>query len=143
TTNKLAITRMMNYQHPTTSLYIGTLSANVKRALPNQDHVQHEVMAVHLKAAREAARIKRQAQRLIGRYIEHLAKSGLGSVNAEDRKLLDLLCPRVTMKDVKNDANDDAEDDDDDESAGIMEEDGEDDEDESVDDSDLGGPGGD
>ncbi|KAF9343858.1 hypothetical protein BGX26_005115, partial [Mortierella sp. AD094] len=142
-TDKLGIARMMNYQHPTISLYIGTLSANVKRALPNQDRLQQEVMSVHSKAASEAARIKRQAQMLIGKYIECLVEKGLERLDAEDQKFLDLLCPRVIMKDVKNNADDATEDDDDDELACLVEEDYDDEEDRDEDNSDLGGQGGD
>ncbi|KAG0013179.1 hypothetical protein BGZ82_002274, partial [Podila clonocystis] len=137
---KLAITQLMTYQHPTTSLFISTLSANVKRALPDQDSLQLEVMAVLLKAASEAARIKRKGQTLIGKYIEHLDENG---VNAEDQKFLDLLCPRVSMKDVKDDADDATEDDKDgDEIVGEVEDKEEEEDDGDEDDTDLGGTGG-
>ena len=75
----------MAYKHPTTSLYLGTLSANVKGALPNQDGLQQEVMAVHQKASSEVARIKRQGQMLIGEYIEHLVNKGLEGLDVEDQ----------------------------------------------------------
>lgn len=140
-TEKLAVTRLLTYQHPTTSLYIGTLSANIKRALPEQDGLQQEVMAVHVKAASEAARIKRESQALIGQYIEHLVKNG---VKDEDRKFLDLLCPRVSVKDIKDDAVDAPEDDEDgDEIVGLVEGDNEEEEEDGdEDDTDLGGSGG-
>ncbi|KAG0000527.1 hypothetical protein BGZ80_006345, partial [Entomortierella chlamydospora] len=103
-------------------------------------------MSVHTKATSEAARVKRRAQRLIGRYIEHLVKCGLESLDAKDREFLDLLCPRVTMKDIKNDVDDVVEDDNDGgELAGLVEdiEEEEEEEDEGdKDDTDLGGSGG-
>ncbi|KAG0074293.1 hypothetical protein BGZ92_003449 [Podila epicladia] len=142
-TEKLAITWLMAYQHPTATLYIGTLSANVKHALPDQDNFQQAVMAVHLKAASEAARIKRKAQTLIGTYIKHLADKGLENLDTKDRNFMDLLCPRVSAKDIKKDANDALEDnDDDDEIIGDVEEE-DDEEEDDEDDTDLGGSGGD
>ncbi|KAG0343676.1 hypothetical protein BGZ54_006099, partial [Gamsiella multidivaricata] len=112
------------------------------RALPNQDGLQQEVMAIHQKASSEASRIKHQGQRLIGEYIEHLVKKGLESLDAEDRKFLDLLCPRVSMKNVKDDADDAMEDDEDgDEIVGVVEEDDDEEEDGDEDDIDLEGSG--
>ncbi|KAG0370959.1 hypothetical protein BGZ54_002106, partial [Gamsiella multidivaricata] len=99
-------------------------------------------MAIHQKASSEAARIKRQGQRLIGEYIEHLVKKGLESLDAEDRKFLDIFCPRVSMKNVKDDADDTMEDDDDeDEIVGVVEEDDDEEEDGDEDDTDLEGSG--
>ncbi|KAI7824863.1 hypothetical protein BC939DRAFT_449444 [Gamsiella multidivaricata] len=112
-TYKLKITRMLAYQHPTTSLHIGTLSANIEQALPSQNSLQHEVKSVLLDAASEAARIKRKAQMLIGKYLECLVEKGLERLDAQDRTFLDLICPRVTMKDVKNNADDAVEEDED------------------------------
>ncbi|KAI1286127.1 hypothetical protein EDD11_000592, partial [Mortierella claussenii] len=148
-TNKLALSRLMNYQHPTANLFVGTLSANIKRVLPGEDSLRDEVMSVCLGAISEAARIKREAQRLIGTYLEHLTKKGLEGLDVEDRVFLDLLCPRVSMGDVKKGAevvaeDDDDDDDDDDEVFGVVEEgDGEgDDDDGGDDDTDLGGSNG-
>ncbi|KAG0195226.1 hypothetical protein BGX28_001920 [Mortierella sp. GBA30] len=133
---------MMAHQHPTTSLYIGTLSANVKHALPNEDCLQDEVVSLHMRAASEAVRIKREGQRLIGKNIEYLDNKGLEHLDAVVRKFLDVLCPRVSMKDVKNDAADVMEDDEDgDKTVGVMEG-SHDEEEDDEDDSDLGGSGG-
>ncbi|KAF9313185.1 hypothetical protein BG006_004216 [Podila minutissima] len=141
-TDKLKITQLLAYQHPTTSLYIGTLSANVKQAPPKQNGLQQQVMSVHLKAASEAVHVKHQGQTLIGTYIEYLANKGLERLDAEDWKFLDLLCPRVSMNDVKNDTDDAMEDDKDgDEIVGLVEEDNEEEEDADEDNMDLGGPG--
>ncbi|KAF9272471.1 hypothetical protein BGZ74_005235, partial [Mortierella antarctica] len=98
-------------------------------------------MAVHVKAASEAAHIKCESQALIGQYIEHLVKNG---VKDEDRKFLDLLCPRVSVKDIKDDAIDAPEDDEDgDETVGLVEGDNEEEEEDGdEDDTDLGGSGG-
>ncbi|KAG9321417.1 hypothetical protein KVV02_000551 [Mortierella alpina] len=112
-TDKLAVKRLMAYQHPTATFHVGTLSANVERGLRNQSGLQTEVMSVLQSAISEAARIKRQAQRLIGKYLEHLSRKGVESLEAEDRRFLDLLCPRVSMADVKDDSNDAIEDDED------------------------------
>ncbi|KAI7819816.1 hypothetical protein BC939DRAFT_505458 [Gamsiella multidivaricata] len=66
-TRKLAITRLLQYQHPTSTLNVGTLSANLRRALPNDGTVQQEVALCIRNAVREAARIKRQGQRVTWR----------------------------------------------------------------------------
>ncbi|KAI7832856.1 hypothetical protein BC939DRAFT_434628 [Gamsiella multidivaricata] len=94
-TYKLKITRMLAYQHPATSLHIGTLSANIEQALPSQNSLQHEVKSVLLDAAKR------------------LVEKGLEGLDAQDRTFLDLICPRVTMKDVENNADDAVEEDED------------------------------
>jgi len=41
---KLTVTWQMVYQHPTSSLIVGTLSANIKHALLNKSDLQQEVV---------------------------------------------------------------------------------------------------
>ncbi|GJJ75414.1 hypothetical protein EMPS_07772 [Entomortierella parvispora] len=112
-TDKLAITRHLAYHHPTSSLSIGTLKANIRLALPNQLDLQQEVMEVIQGATSEAARVKREAQRLIGCYIEKLDKIGIDHISSVDKEILRHLCQPVSMEDVK-DTDDIAADEEDD-----------------------------
>ncbi|KAF9404193.1 hypothetical protein BGZ76_007049, partial [Entomortierella beljakovae] len=104
-TRKLSITRMLAYHHPTSSLKVGTLAANVKRVSDNS-LLHQEVIHCIRDAVHEAAKIKREGQRAIGKFVEHISKHEPGH---NDRQYLDYLCPRVTMKDVKG-LGDDEED---------------------------------
>ncbi|KAF9015914.1 hypothetical protein BGZ52_006252, partial [Haplosporangium bisporale] len=114
-TRKLAVTRLLSYQHPTSSLDVGTLWANVGRAVLNDPNIQNQVVQCIRDAVHDAACTKRKGQRVIGRFIEYADQQGIG---ANDRVFLDLLCPRITRKDAEvhhandNDDNDDDEDDD-------------------------------
>ena len=122
---------------------MGTLSANVKRALPDEHDLQQQVIAVSRKASNEAARIKREGQRLFGAYIERLGIDGLGRLNDTDREFLGLLCQPVSMKDIMNNGDDTVvdEEDDEDEIKGVLENEGNnddnDDDDDDEDDTDL------
>ncbi|KAF9570035.1 hypothetical protein BGW38_008786, partial [Lunasporangiospora selenospora] len=97
---KVKITRSMAFHHPMVSLSIGTLSANVKRALPNQPTLQQAAIECTKEAASEAARVKREGQRLIGRYIECLDRVGLENLSLKDRDILDSLCPRIKTRTI-------------------------------------------
>lgn len=117
-TDKIGVIRSMKYHHRTSSLSVGTLAANVKLALKDQVTLQKEVATVLENAVMEATRVKRQAQMLIGTYIEHVDKNGL---TEEDRNFLDYLSPRVDMSSVKNGVDSAIEvDDDGDEVKGIV-----------------------
>ncbi|GJJ78017.1 hypothetical protein EMPS_10376 [Entomortierella parvispora] len=121
-TEKIGVIRSMRYQHPTSSLSIGTLAANVKLALEDEDSLQYEVVTVIEAAVMEATRVKRQAQVLIGTFIEYVDRNG---VTEEDRKHLDQFSPRVDMSNIKHDADNPVEvDDDGDEVQGIIDDDG-------------------
>lgn len=140
-TDKLAITRHLAYHHPTSSLNIGTLKANIKLALPHQEDLQQEVMEVIQSATREAARVKREGQRLIGMYIEKLDEAGFDHISASDRDILRHLCQPVSMADVKDSDDIVVDEDDDDEINGVMEAQvGADDDEADDDDSDLQQP---
>jgi len=100
-------------------------------------------MAVIEDAVEEATRVLRQAQMLIGTYIEFLVNNGF---TEEDRNLLDYLCPRVNVSNVKGGADGAIEVDDDwDEIATTLKEDeidGEEEDGLDQDYRDLGGSGG-
>ncbi|KAI8599776.1 hypothetical protein EDD21DRAFT_355146 [Dissophora ornata] len=105
-TRKLAIMRHLAYHHPTSSLKVGTLAANIKRVVPTDGVLQQAVTRCIRDAVHEAARTKRESQRTIGKFIEYINKNGLGPT---DRRFLDLLCPRVSMKDVEDKEDEEAE----------------------------------
>lgn len=110
-TMKLQVMRSMAYQHPTSSLYIGTLWANIKNALPNQPILQQEVIDCIQEASQEAARIKRKCQVLIGSFIERLDCMGLEHLSDTDREILDCFCPRLKIKDAEDKDDGPAEED--------------------------------
>ncbi|KAI1288302.1 hypothetical protein EDD11_010015, partial [Mortierella claussenii] len=137
-TDKLAITRHLAYHHPTSTLNIGTLKANIKLAIPHQQNLQREVMEVIQSATSEAARVKREGQRLIGMYIEKLDGVEFDNITATDRDILRHLCQPVSMADVKDGDDIVVDEDDDDEISGLVEAKvGVDDDESDDDDSDL------
>ncbi|KAF8906649.1 hypothetical protein BGZ58_006272, partial [Dissophora ornata] len=85
--DKNGLIRSMAWHHPTSTLEVGTLSANTKRvftgmpalttltsttsALDRPD-LQQQVMECIQEATRLAAGVKRKAQRLIGQFVETL-----------------------------------------------------------------------
>ncbi|KAF9944767.1 hypothetical protein BGZ70_004356 [Mortierella alpina] len=112
---KLAIKRQLAYHHPVSSLDVGTLQANVRRISADSPILQSQIVRCVQDAVRDAASVKRRGQRIIGRFIEHASLMG-PQLDGNDRVFLDLLCPRVTKKDVKDHkaGTDDREDDSDD-----------------------------
>ncbi|KAG0057380.1 hypothetical protein BGZ83_010839 [Gryganskiella cystojenkinii] len=109
-TRKLAITHHLAYHHPTSSLDVGTLQANVGRIAAISPILRSQIVQCLRDAVRDAASTKRRGQRFIGRFIEHVNRLG-SQLESDDRVFLDLLCPRVTKKDAKD--HKDGEDDDD------------------------------
>ncbi|KAG0344952.1 hypothetical protein BGZ54_005708, partial [Gamsiella multidivaricata] len=109
-TRKLAVMRHLAYHHPTSSLKVGTLAANVKRAVPNNGVLQQEVIHCIRDLVQEAARVKRKGQQVIGKFVDYINKHGLGPI---DRQFMDLFCPRVSMNDVKDEENEETEEEED------------------------------
>lgn len=112
----------MAYQHPISSLYIGTLSANIRRAVPNQPILQQEVISCIQEASREAATTKRKGQALIGAFIECLDCMGLGHLSDTNREILDYFCPRLKIKEAEDRDNGTAKEEDDEEDDTDLEE---------------------
>jgi len=108
---KLSIMRLMAYQHPTSSLGVGTLWANTGRAVRNDPNLQGQVVQCVRDAICDAASTKCKGQRVIGRFIEHVNCMG-PQLDDADQVFLDLLCPRVTKKDAKCYKDGNSEDDD-------------------------------
>ncbi|KAF9275002.1 hypothetical protein BGZ68_000181 [Mortierella alpina] len=114
---RLAIKRQLAYHHPTSSLDVGTLQANVGCVTGDDAILQSQIVRCVRNAVRDAASVKRRGQRIIGRLIEHINRTGSQVDGGHRMFFLDLLCPRVTKKDVKDHqagqdiGEDDAEDD--------------------------------
>ncbi|KAF9913604.1 hypothetical protein FBU30_003235, partial [Linnemannia zychae] len=112
---KLQLIRSMMKTHPLSALPIGTLRANIKRTMPNQPSLHQAVTQCIQEASREAVRIKRQGQILIGTYIELLNNIGLDEISEVDREILDHFSKRLVKEDAEClDANNEAEQNDDD-----------------------------
>ncbi|KAF9189315.1 hypothetical protein BGZ51_009709 [Haplosporangium sp. Z 767] len=86
----------LNWEHPSTTLNIGTLSVNDNRALVNEPDLVPEVLRCLKESVRLAADIKRSCQQLIGRFIECIVAQG--TVDESDRISLDHICPRISAK---------------------------------------------
>ncbi|KAF9996289.1 hypothetical protein BGZ79_009976, partial [Entomortierella chlamydospora] len=81
-------------EHPTVTLKVGTVKANVTNALDSNTPLTLRVTKHLQKIVQEVTDIKRSCQQLIGRYIERLSTPGAFQENL-DRELLDKLCPRI------------------------------------------------
>ncbi|KAF9107421.1 hypothetical protein BGX27_008758, partial [Mortierella sp. AM989] len=90
----------MRWEHPIVTLDVGALSANVKRAIENDELVKETL--THLRRAVCAAgNIKKECQLHIGRFIESVFTQPTFKVS--DRKLLDGICPRISMAEGNED----------------------------------------
>lgn len=85
----------MNWHHPTSSLEIGTLRANVGRVVMDGE-MQKEVVDCIQEASRLAAGVKREAQRLIGHF-EEMLRDRMGKVEEERRIVLESMTPPQAM----------------------------------------------
>lgn len=112
----------MVYEHPLVTLDLGTLRTNVRAALPD-DSMSQAVIETIRGAVREASTAKRDVQSLIGLYLERIFfPPGYGdnslnisphtTIEAEDVVFLDHLCPRLSLKEVADGADEDESDDD-------------------------------
>ncbi|KAF9188015.1 hypothetical protein BGZ49_003985, partial [Haplosporangium sp. Z 27] len=110
--NRANISYAMRWEHPIVTLDVGTLSANIKRALEDEE-LANETLAWLRQAVRTAAKVKKESQFLIGRFIEALLLRG--NFVETDRALLDMICPRVPKdkdaSDEEKDASDEEKDD--------------------------------
>ena len=94
---KKTIMKTMGVEHPTISMDIGTLEANAMRA--NADTAQ-EVTRIFNEIVEIVASTKRRCQLLIGKYIELVTASA--QLLADDKALLDLMCPRILKSDLES-----------------------------------------
>lgn len=101
--DKNGLVRSMNWHHPTSSLEIGTVHANVRRVVMDGvtgtdalTEERQEVVDCLQEAPRLAAGVKREAQRLIGHFVEML-RDRMDKVEEERRVILELMTPPQTM----------------------------------------------
>ncbi|KAF9335429.1 hypothetical protein BG006_000067 [Podila minutissima] len=97
---KLSIMHLMAYQHPTSSLGVGTLWANTGCAVQNDSILQGQVVQCVQDAVCDATSTKCKGQCVIGCFIEHINCMG-PQLDDANQVFLDLLCPRVTEKDAQ------------------------------------------
>lgn len=93
--DKIGLVRSMSWYHPTSSLEIGTVRANAKR-VAMEEEMQQEVFDCLQEAPRLAAGVKREAQRLIGHFVEML-RDRMDKVEEERRIVLESMTPPQTM----------------------------------------------
>ncbi|KAI1285016.1 hypothetical protein EDD11_001117, partial [Mortierella claussenii] len=75
--SKVELIRTLAREHPSSTLDIGTVSANVKEALSGGPDLALQVVSCLREAVRLAANTKRRCQGLIAQYIEQLASPGV------------------------------------------------------------------
>jgi len=93
--NKKDLLYAFRWEHPMRTLNVGTLNANVGRVLNDKPLLCSKIKACLREVVCHASRTKRICQRAIGQYVERLSTIGVDDI---DRKLLDLICPRITAK---------------------------------------------
>lgn len=106
--NKKELVSALQWEHPTRTLDIGTINANVSRALkqfpaPLGNYYLPRIKACLADITRLAARSKRTCQRAIGQYLERLSLYGIDEV---DKIILDRLCPPFSAQDMAEESED-------------------------------------
>ena len=96
TAYKVDVARAMNWEHPTVTLDIGTVAANVKEALKDESDLVAPVLECLQEVVRLATTAKRSCQQLIGCFVESIAM--LGVFQESDRVALDYICERIKPK---------------------------------------------
>ncbi|KAG0295653.1 hypothetical protein BGZ98_001276, partial [Dissophora globulifera] len=99
---KIDILRAMSWEHPTSTLSMGTLMSSVKKVVTDTNMVS-DIMHCLRQAVKVASEVKRLDQKVIGLYLESIFVKGL--FEESDRAFLDHLCKRVDLKSF--DGNDD------------------------------------
>jgi hypothetical protein len=84
-------------EHPTRILNVRTTSSNLKRAPDHKSDLASEIKTCLQEAVCIASNTKRACQRDIGLYIERISTT---NIDETDRALLDVICPRISDKDV-------------------------------------------
>lgn len=105
------VIRLMDRQHPISTLNIGTARANIRRAVGNDPDLEQDILQCLQEVCGHAAKAKRTCQILVGVFIEKVLRQD--TVSDSDRALLDLICPRHAET-RENDKEDCDETDDDD-----------------------------
>jgi hypothetical protein len=109
--DKKQILTALKREHPQTTHTVGVLKANIQASFRTNKELAEELFQVLNEAVTAANKVKRDAQRLIGLYMEYMARvirvSPTRCVEPDDRKYLDGLCQRITKK--KESGNEDDE----------------------------------
>ncbi|KAG0317269.1 hypothetical protein BGZ99_006411 [Dissophora globulifera] len=104
---KVDLVRSLQWEHPTVTLDVGTMSANISRALSDEPDLAPEVTRCLKEAVRLAAHTKRSCQELIGRFIQLTTAPGMGKES--DKVLFDHICPRISTKSRDDDDEEEEE----------------------------------
>ncbi|KAF9939392.1 hypothetical protein BGZ65_010641 [Modicella reniformis] len=101
--DKKDLVNAMQREHPTRTLEVGTINANLQRVLCDRPELRSKVKTCLQEVVRHASRTKRLCQMAIGQYIEHLCTkidhldlANTTKIDEKDRALLDRICPRVS-----------------------------------------------
>jgi hypothetical protein len=92
--NKQQLVKLMDKQHPVVSLEIGTIRANVKRAVDGNENVTKAVVDVLQNASQIAWTMKRRTELVLGAFIHNMEKKTEAPSKTE-LQILDLICPRI------------------------------------------------
>lgn len=104
--SKKTLLHEMAWEHPTVNLDMGTLRANVHQSLPNKDAANLVVSCIK-GAVREASKVKRRCQEVLGRYLEKMSSMPSGAIDEQDRAILHCIClPDKNDKDDKDISSD-------------------------------------
>ena len=113
--NKRQLLTALKQEHPQTTLTVGTLKANIKASLRTNMDLANELVQLLNEAVTAANKVKRDGQRLIGLYLERMARviqtNPARVVEPDDRQYLDGLCQRISKK--KDGGDEDGGDEDD------------------------------
>ncbi|KAF9931767.1 hypothetical protein BGZ67_005112, partial [Mortierella alpina] len=90
--DKTKVLRMMDRQHPISTLNIGMARANISGAVRNDPDLEIAILQCLQGVCGYAAMAKRSCQILVGAFIEKV--TGQDGVSEADRALLDFICPR-------------------------------------------------
>lgn len=108
---KRNLVKELQWEHPTRVLNVGTINANVSRALAKESlppEYLPQIKTCFSDIAKKAAKAKRTCQLAIGQYLEQLS---LENVDEQDRLILARLCRPFTANDVIKDEDVEAEQD--------------------------------
>ncbi|KAF9913494.1 hypothetical protein FBU30_003299, partial [Linnemannia zychae] len=93
-TKKKTILNALDFEHPLTSLDMGTLHTSVRNVHKSDPSLADEVKKCIQGAVREASNVKRRCQQLVGMYLEIVLS--YKTISSTDRDILDHLCARLS-----------------------------------------------
>ncbi|KAF9333018.1 hypothetical protein BG006_004085 [Podila minutissima] len=101
--DKKGLMRSMNWNHPMSSLEIGTVHANVRHMVMDGE-MQQEVVDCLQEAPQLAAGMKREAQHLIGHFVEmlrdHMDKCRKDFITEVEQEILLSICKWIKPADI-------------------------------------------